>query len=157
VAAPFWMMFGLIAGLAGSTLLRGCDGDAMGGQPAWQKLAASAAALAIAAAHVVARPELRPVESRAVNGLYEWETGADGFRFRWTGEYAGLFVPSDVTRVYVPVRMPAVGGGLSPMVVEAKTTGAPGQRSRIGEQWAILNLELPDAVPPQRFKRINIH
>jgi O-antigen ligase len=153
VATPFWMQFGLMIGLAGSVTLAGAASERR--PPRWQAAAAVAALLAIAVVQVVARPELRPVESQNVDGLFGWETGADGARFRWSGGYASVFVPADVTRVYIPVRMPAVPG-LSPMGIEVKTTASPGERMLIGDRWATLNLDLPDAVPPTRYKRINL-
>lgn len=157
VAVAFWMVFGLMLGLAGSTLWRGeATAVPARGQSPWRAAAAAACVVITVATQALARPALRPIESQDVDGLYEWETGADGVRYRWTGSYGSVFVPADVTRVYIPVRMPAVGSGLSPMGMEVKTTAATGERMMIGDGWAIVNLELPDAVPPTRFKRINL-
>jgi hypothetical protein len=89
--------------------------------------------------------------------LYEWETDADGSRYRWSGEYGSVFVPADVTRVYIPVRVPPVASDISPMRVEARTEGKPGTRMTVGDGWAVFNLELPNPAPNARFKRINLH
>lgn len=160
VAFPFWMYFGLLVGLSASALWReggAADRPHRRVLPRTSRPALAAAGIAVVVAtQAAARPELRPLESREVVGFYGWETGADGARYRWTGEYGSLFVPADVTRIYVPVRMPPAGPELPPMGIEARTTAAPGERLTVGEGWAIVNLELPDAVPPTRFKRINL-
>jgi hypothetical protein len=114
----------------------------------------SAAAFAIQAGSV--RGELRPSESRDVDGFYGWETGSDGTRYRWTGEYASIFVPADVTRVHIPVRMPAALPSLAPMPVEARTGGFPGVRMLVGDTWAMFDIPLPDAYPLTAFKRVNL-
>jgi hypothetical protein len=153
VAYPFWMYYGLMLGLAGSTLFNEAEGR---GTRASHLATVAAAVAVIVLSQALLRPELRPSEDRSATGLFEWETDADGVRYRWTGDYGSVFVPADVTRVYIPVRMPAVTAGLSPMGIEVKTTAAPGERIVVGDRWAIINLDLPDAVPPTRFKRINL-
>jgi len=99
---------------------------------------------------------VQPRESPAIDGFYGWDTAEDGTRFRWTGQYASLFVPANVTRVYVPVRMPARIPSLTPIGVEVTIGGVDRGRSLIGDTWANLNLALPDAAPPTRYKRIDL-
>ncbi len=154
VAVPFWLAFGLMWALAMSTLIRTEERDT----PHRAAPFVAAAALAVVAAQFFAGDvTLRPPESQAVTGLYDWETDADGTRFRWSGDYGSIFVPSDVTRVYIPVRVPAVAPGISPMQVEARTEGKPGTRMMVGDQWAVFNLQLPNAAPYARYKRVNLH
>lgn len=154
VAVPFWIAFGLMWALGDASFV---DANPAGRRPSASIVAMIAAAVVIAAQLTAADPLLRPPDSRDITGIYEWETAADGTRFRWTGEYGSVFVPSDVTRVYIPVRVPAVAPAISPMQVEARTAGRPGTRMMVGDGWAIFNLPLPDAAPGARFKRINLH
>jgi len=154
VAVPFWLAFGLMWALAASTLLRAGVDRPPHSVPGF----AAAAAIAVVAAQFFAHDAtLRPPESHAITGLYEWETDVDGTRYRWTGDYGSIFVPSDVTRVYIPVRVPAVAPAISPMQVEARTEGKPGTRMMVGDHWAVFNLVLPNAAPHARFKRVNLH
>jgi len=157
-AFPFWMLFGLTMGLAGSVL---CDAarDATAEPPARRiPTLAVAAALGLAAAALVgaARGPIMPTASRAVDGFYDWETGPDGRRFRWSERYASLFVPADVTRVLIPVRLPAKILSLGSTGVEVRIQGAERGRTLVGDRWIELNVDLPPVVPPARFNRIDL-
>jgi O-antigen ligase len=160
VVYPFWMVCGLMSALAGSTLLdRAAEAGAppLESPPAWPRRAvAAAAAILISSPVLAARSVLSPPESRAVDGLYGWETLEDGTRFRWTGEYASVFVPADVTRVEIPVRLPTDGRSIRPMGVEVNISGVSQGRTMVDARWAVLSLPLPAAVPPSRFKRIDL-
>jgi hypothetical protein len=108
-----------------------------------------------------ARGAVSPPESQAVDGFYRWETLEDGTRFRWTGAYASVFVPADVTRVSIPVRLQTNGRTIRPMGVEVMTAGVDQGRTMVGDTmvgdtWAIINVRLPDAGSPARFKRIDL-
>jgi hypothetical protein len=161
VAFPFWIQFGLMLALAGSVLRNSRPTEeaakAAARLPrAWTIAAATAGALIVAAVPAGAGRTVEPHASAAVDGFYDWETAADGTRYRWTGQYASVFVPADVTRVYLPVRMPARIPSLTPIGVEVMTSGIDKGRSLIGDSWADLNVVLPDVVPPTRFKRIDL-
>jgi len=154
VAVPFWLAFGMMWALGDSALITGESRE----RNRWPAVVCAAAATALVAAQFAAPDTtLRPPESQAISGLYGWETDTDGSRYRWSGEYGSLFVPADVTRVYIPVRVPPVAPDISPMQVEARTEGKPGTRMTVGDGWAVFNLELPNAAPNARFKRINLH
>ncbi len=162
VAYPFWMLFGLMSALAGSTLLNtGGVGDrsAVHQRTTWTRsLIAVAAALAILILGPVttARGATGPAASQAVDGFHAWERLEDGTPFRWTGEYASLFVPADVTRVEIPVRLPTDGRSVRPMGVQVMAGGFDRGRTMVDATWAIISLRLPDVAPPERFKRIDI-
>ncbi len=101
VAFPFWIQFGLVVGLAQSIVLNEPAGfrHPSGTSPGWRiASAALAAGLLIAGLIGGAQGHLEPGASQAVDGFYGWETAEDGRRFRWTGRYASLFVPGDVTQ-----------------------------------------------------------
>jgi O-antigen ligase len=162
VAYPFWLQFGLMAALAGSTLLNDAalEGRSRQGQRSRRPFsllsAAAAVAMLVSSPMVAAGMALRPPESQAVDGFYGWEALEDGTRFRWTGAYASLFVPADVTRVEIPVRLPTDGRSVRAMGVEVMTGGIDRGRTMVDATWAILSIRLPDAVPPTRFKRIDL-
>ena len=75
---------------------------------------------------------------------------------RWTGDYASVFVPADVTRVYMPVRLPSNGGTARPMGVEVMSGGVRKGRTLVGDAWATIEVQLPAVPPPARFKRIDL-
>jgi O-antigen ligase len=162
VAYPFWMQLGLMAALAGSAVLNRTGLTAAGradrGTPRASRIIAAAAAIVIAigSPSVTARAELTPPASHAVDGMYPWETLEDGTRFRWTGQYASLFVPADVTRVEIPVRLPTDGRSLRPMGVEVMTGAVDRGRTMVDAKWAILSIPLAPVAPPARFKRIDL-
>ncbi len=158
VAFPFWIVLGLVTALAGAALL-----------------SRRANAPADRARQIVAgdRGRPRPHRHRLVGPIttatrdadavrtrgpstacWDWQTLADGTRFRWTGAYASLFVPADVTRVYVPVRLPVDGRSLQPMGVEVMTTGADRGRTLVTDRWQELEIPLPDVGLP--YKRIDL-
>jgi hypothetical protein len=151
VAFPFWIVLGLVTALAGSRLFPA--GERVRADRSWPAIAA-AIAIVLASAAIAATRTLTPSDSRSVNGLWDWQTLADGTRFRWTGAYASLFVPADVTRVYVPVRLPVDGRSLQPMGVEVMTTGVDRGRTLVTDRWQELEIPLPDVGLP--FKRIDL-
>jgi O-antigen ligase len=175
VAFPFWIQFGLTLALAASPLLNASIAarvereSAMAPEPAasssgrnayarlLRPLTACAAGLVMAAtvAGAVAGP-VQPSASPAVDGFYGWETAEDGRRVRWTGRYGSLFVPADVKRVYVPIRVPVDRPTIVPMPVDIVIGGRRHGRVLAGTDWGTLDLPLPDAAPPARFKRIDL-
>ena len=72
--------------------------------------AAAAIAILLVSPVATARVDVTPPASQAVDGFYGWETLEDGTRYRWTGLFASLFVPADVTRVEIPIRCPPPTG-----------------------------------------------
>jgi O-antigen ligase len=159
VAFSFWILLGLLAALAGSVLIgsRERSRQAVRFFAARKSLAwlTAAGAVALILISVAGRTARRP-ESPGVTGLEPWENGADGVPFRWTHEYASVFVPANATRVYIPVRLPFDLPRLNPMPVDVKVGGALREKTFVGTEWAVVNLELPYALQGQRFKRIDL-
>ena len=161
VAYPFWIQLGLVSALAGSTLL---NRDAIAGESAGPRgtprsrpiLIAAALAILASSSIATARVAAAPPVSTAVDGFYGWEALEDGTKFRWTSQYASLFVPADTTRVEVPIRLPTDGRTSRSMGVEVMTGGTDRGRTMVDATWAIVSVRLPDAVPPTRFKRIDL-
>jgi hypothetical protein len=113
------------------------------------------AALLVATLTIARRP-LEPPASPAVDGMEPWETAPDGVRFRWTHGSASVFVPRDVTRVYIPVRVPTDNPRISPIAVDVREGGAPRGRMLVGDSWAILNVELPPLQSLLGYKRVDL-
>jgi O-antigen ligase len=160
VAYAFWILFGLTSGLAGSVLLNDAvHADRPQPEPAprpWQLPAAMALVILVAAPVAAVRSAIAPPTSQAVDGFYRWETLEDGTRFRWTSGYASLFVPADVTRVEVPIRLPTDGRTIRPMGVEVMTAGIDRGRTIVDRTWAIVSVRLADAAAPTGFKRVDL-
>jgi hypothetical protein len=173
VAFPFWAQFGLLLGLAGSALYdrvplttmlttsTTSSDEALDRAPRMWRPPALATAAAIAYV-VVAAPfsaygrDIAPPASRAVDGFYEWEVDADGTPFRWTEQYASLFVPAGVMRIDIPIRIPTGLPGLRPVEVRASIGGRARPPEPAGGAWSMLSLDVPPVQPPMRFQRINL-
>jgi hypothetical protein len=71
-------------------------------------------------------------------------------RFRWTQEYASIFVPEDVTRVTIPVRVP---NGARPIGVEFSAGGVLTGRFTVGDAWSAIDVDVSPV--PSGVVRIN--
>ena len=164
VAFSFWIQFGLALGLAQSARMNAASdatplsepARAESHRPAMWAVAAFAAALVGAAAVSAAHGPIEPPQSTVVNGFYDWETSEDGRRYRWTEGYASLFVPAEVTRVWVDMRVPVQLRAIMPMGVEVSVGGAYQHRTLIHNDWTLVIVDLPGAPPSTRFKRIDL-
>jgi hypothetical protein len=159
-AFPFWLVFGLAVGLAESNRMNASAAlePARRATPWWVAAGAAAAGVAIAAGAVLSaeRGAIRPPASAAVDGFYEWETAEDGKAFRWTRQYASVFVPADVKKVYIPMRMPSERPALSPVGVAIAVGGLPRGQSLVTKEWAYVEVPLPPPAPPVEFNRIDL-
>jgi O-antigen ligase len=165
VAFTFWMLVGLVAGLGGSIFV-GRGGCGTGGAARAEGAERTGRAAAVAAMAVVglaaggdllvARQPLTPPSSIAVDGLEPWETDADGTRYRWTREYASVFVPWNVTRVYIPARLPVDLPQIPPMLVDAHVSGVGAGSTLVGDSWTVINVQIPPLSSLQRYKRVDL-
>jgi len=164
VAFAFWLQLGLVAALGSSTLLNLDAGTARASErtPSRTRSALRAAALVVGVlalgslAVSALRDPLAPPSSRAVDGFYGWETGADGVRFRWSEQYMSLFVPGDVARVDIPVRAPKEERGRTPMGVELSLDGVGRGRFLADDRWTTISIDLSRPTPPIGMNRINL-
>ena len=161
VAFPFWIQLGLIAGLSGSLLLNAEMNAARETRPRpgalpFAAAVAAAVCLLLSGPVTAAMRTVEPPASRAVDGFYEWETDGAGTRFRWTANYASVFVPADVTHVYLPVRLPIDRPAVAPIGVEVAVGGNSQGRTWVGTSWLMLPVQLPQAMPLTRYKRIDL-
>ncbi len=163
VACAFWVQFGLVVALGSSTLLNLTAGTAEAVEPAvaetrsapWAPVAAVGVLLLVSAQAWTLREPHAPAASQAVDGFYGWETAADGVRYRWSEQYASVFVPGDVLRVEIPVRVPKEALGREPMGVTASTPGLGG-RFFAGEEWTMISAILEPTIPPTDVNRITL-
>lgn len=160
VAFPFWMLFGLTAGLAGTVLWRPPRVDCPGGWPParmrWSAGAAIAGIVIVAAVLNAVQPPLAPPASAAVDGFYGWETAEDGARFRWSGQYASLFVPDDVRAAHIPMRMPPSARAVTPIGVEVMSGAFPKGRVLVTGAWADIYVPLGDVPAPKGYRRVDL-
>jgi putative inorganic carbon (hco3(-)) transporter len=165
VAFPFWIQFGLMVALAGSTILTridrpGTQTSETCARASWPPSAIAglvgiAATIAIATIAVASQP-ITPPSSRDVNGFYDWETGSDGVPFRWSERFASLFVPSDVRRVEIPVKVPAELRIQPPLEVDLVVGGVFQNRAPVLGSWTTLVVNLPDTGPASPVRRIDL-
>src|SRR5262245_27657559 len=165
VAVPFWIQFGLVLGLAESVLMNAEPNMAPLVEPApagssrpsiWAVAGVVGAVIVVAAVVRASRGAVEPPQSTAINGLYEWETGEDGRRYRWSEGYASLFVPAEVRRVWVDMRVPVDRRAITPMGVEVKVGGTYQHRTLVYNYWTLVIVDLPDAPPATKLKRIDL-
>ena len=105
---------------------------------------------------VAAQRPLTPPASEAVDGLSGWETAPDGARFRWTGQYASVFVPDDVNVVQIPVRVPVVIRNVTPGAVEVSDGGVTISRTPLSDAWTLINVPVDRSTASAHFLRINL-
>lgn len=154
VAFPFWMLAGLLLALSGSAIE---DGHRAEGRPALSPRAVVALCAAVLIVYVgVVRRPIAPSQSVDVTGLEPWETAADGSRYRWTLDYASVFVPRSATRVHIPVRLPVDLPQIAPIGVQVKAAGLDRGRTVVGASWATLDIELPPLDTRQAYRRIDL-
>ena len=112
--------------------------------------------LAVWPVQTVVKPAI-PVHLEEVNGLYyESRNDEAGVPFRWTREYASLFVPATAKRAEIPVRAAAGTTKDNPVLIEISSGGMTLTRALIGDAWRVLVVELNTPPPPLAFNRINI-
>jgi hypothetical protein len=161
VAVPFWIQFGLTVALAGSAQLNSTAAVSArstearlrlgarrppwlpvlsvwsGGSDEWEELPLAAA-------------------SADVDGFYGWETASDGGRFRWSRQFASLFVPANVPRIRIPVRVPSELRMSRPLEVDVMIGGVFHNRATIHCAWAMIEVGPPPVSPPTTFQRIDL-
>ena len=162
VAVPFWIQFGLTVALAGSAQLNSTAAvsarSTEGAPRAWPRTAAALVAglCLVMAATRVGRNPIGPPASADVDGFYGWETASDGARFRWSRQFASLFVPANVPRIRIPVRVPSELRMSRPLEVDVMIGGVFHNRATIQCSWAMIEVGPPPVPPPTTFQRIDL-
>jgi hypothetical protein len=89
-------------------------------------------------------------------GMWDWEQGADGSRYRWANSHASFFVTSDASEARVRVSTTFDEHGREPLLVSAAVDDVrTGRVLLIDSSWRELVIPLP---PPgsRRERRIDI-
>jgi O-antigen ligase len=161
VAFPFWIQFGLMMALAGAALLNRAESATAAAANRAPRIRTNAAVavigvcLAIAAMRAT-RPPIRPAVSPDVDGFYGWETSGDGARFRWSHQFASVFVPSEARRVSIPISVPAGLHMTGSLEVEVMIGGVFQVRQTMSGGRTSIDLGLAGITAPSRFKRIDL-
>jgi hypothetical protein len=95
--------------------------------------------------------------TREIEGLYEWEDGPDGRRYRWTEAYASVFVEGNPAWVVIPMRAPVAQWPDAPADVGIAVDGNRPTTVPVGDDWKSIRIELPPIrFPGLNLRRINI-
>ena len=159
VALPFWIQFGLMLGLAGATRDHWPAPDAerrSGRAPLIPVTVVTAVCIVASPVLRVWRGGIEPPANVAVDGLYGWETAADGVRARWSGEYASVFAPAGSVYAAVPVRIPDGARGLPTVTVTPSIDGKHRTPIPVGSAWSLVEVNLPPVDDPTRPRRIDL-
>ncbi len=97
-----------------------------------------------------------PPIGSAIDGFYEWETDSAGTRYRWTGEYASVFVPPGVVGVEIPIRVPEGLRGISGLVVTPSIDGRHWPSTPVVPSWTTIAIDLPPTTDPTRTRRVDL-
>jgi hypothetical protein len=149
VAFPFWLTAGLMVVLGSSD--RPLTGASV---PAALVLVPAVCVVLLAVSVPLRAREAPPGPRRVlpVEGLFGWEDGADGRRYRWSGEYASVFVGREARRVEIPVRAP-LGEGVA---ADISVDGSRARNRPLGREWTTITVDLPFAPLIVQARRINI-
>jgi hypothetical protein len=104
----------------------------------------------------VLQPPIASPASAEVDGFYGWETAEDGTRFRWTGEYASLFVPSEVRAAHIPMRLPPAARAVTPIGIEVMAGALLKGRVLVTDVWADIYVPLGDVPTPKGYRRVDL-
>jgi O-antigen ligase len=178
VATPFFFQLALAASLGGSALLNspakagryrnGSVGAGVGSvrlqaDPAtlvvpWRAVAIiGTIAFAVLPAWTLEKP-LVPVHLEEVDGMYYADGGmAEGAPFRWTRQYASLFVPAAARVVEIPLRAPSSAIAGDQIVVDIMVNGVMSARAIVGAHWSSVVVSLPPPEPLMQVTRINLY
>ena len=146
---PFWLAAGLAVALSAPMAPR--EG-AVTRRLSLPAMAACAIALAVSVPIRAREAPPGPRHGRAVEGLFDWEVGEDGRRYRWCEYYASVFVVREARRVEIPLR----GTGQEDLAAEISVDGRRAVRWPIGRDWTSVVVDLPFTPSIVQARRINI-
>jgi hypothetical protein len=93
---------------------------------------------------------------RVASGFSQWETLADGTRYRWTGGHASFFVESSHSAVAIPLRATFSGPEDWPIVASITVDDRPVERLLLSDaEWRRATVRLPPR-PSRHVRRIDI-
>jgi O-antigen ligase len=151
VVFPFWLVAGLAVALSAPTAPRE---SAVIRRLSLPVMAACAIALAASVPVRAREAPPGPRHGLAVEGLFDWEMG-EGGRYRWSEEYASVFVGREARRVEIPVRAPRQERDTD-VAADVSVDGNRAVRWPIGHDWTSVTVDLPDTSSIVQARRINI-
>lgn len=148
----FWMALGLAVGQS-ARLQSAVDPNAgavaeSAGRPratsGWRWAVGSVVAgLLVFSVPYRARQEIADVDvTNLTYGLFDWGTGPDGIRSRWSGPRATFFAPPRARLVEIPLSGTLPSG--VPQQVEVRVDGQLANRVAVGPDWQRVRAFLPD-------------
>jgi len=149
VAFPFWLATGLMV------VLGSPDRPLAGPSGLMARRLVPAVCVVLLAGSIPLRAREAPPGPRRVlpvEGLFDWEDGADGRRYRWSREYASVFVGREARRVEIPVRAP-LGDGVA---ADISVDGGRARNRPLGREWTTITVDLPFVPLIVQARRINI-
>jgi hypothetical protein len=90
------------------------------------------------------------------SGFRNWETAADGTRYRWTDGHASFFVRSDANAIEIPIRTTVSAPSEIPVSVELTIDDRFADQLVLnGDEWHRVKMVLPPR-GTRRVRRIDI-
>ena len=97
-----------------------------------------------------------PWLARMESGFRQWETAADGTRFRWTAGHASFFVPADARALVIPTRTTFHEVGEPPVLVSIAIDDKAADAFVLqDDRWRAHELQMPSP-GRRRLRRIDI-
>jgi hypothetical protein len=157
VAVPFWLVGGLGVVLAAHIRAGGAATNSSGWRPLAIVAIAATMLLAVSVPFRARDTRPAPKQTRGVTGLYDWEVGEDGRIYRWTEQFASVFVEPDVRRVQIPMRAPGTEKNGERVSVEITIDGHRPATWQLTDEWKNVVADLPPTGSiPNWSRRINI-
>ena len=154
VAYPFWMTLGLAVALVDPhTHAIRSTSESTAAQPLGpHRVPAMAMALALLVILGTVPFRSQPLPQDTVTyGVYGWEADGSGAHVRWTGEYASVIVPGDVTTVELPLRAPRPTG------IDLGVDGGQFMRAILDDRWQTVTVTLPQKTFDTPYRRVDLH
>ena len=76
--------------------------------------------------------------------------------FRWTRQYASLYVDANARVIDIGLRSPMAATTKQPTLVQITSGGQTLANVHVGDAWTYVTLTLPPPEPPLQFSRINL-
>jgi O-antigen ligase len=163
VALAIFLQFALMASLGASSeldrVVQPTEARRARATPAalWPALGTvGTLALGVLPALTVVKPNA-PVHLEEVDGqYYEQKVDEMGVPFRWTREYASIFVQATARRVELTMRAPAGTPADRPVRVDITAAGLRLPPALVTDSWQTVTVDLNPPQPPLTFNRINL-
>jgi hypothetical protein len=98
-----------------------------------------------------------PWLATATFGMRDWEEDA-GVRFRWTGGHAAFYVPADVVRMVMPMRVGQASAERTPLRVAVSVDDTLVSVVTLDDQaaWSRAVVAVPQRATGRRVRRVDV-